>query len=257
MVSVCWRVLSFAVLLGHAVALLRARDESDDEYHQEYDVHVTSIGGVGTTSFIKELNMMTPPISTNNNRDLDTFKHLPFSRLIKEWKRRRYHRPKKIIYLYGDPVHALQSLEKRHYFYLQLRKVRSDRGGYLPRNLKQYIGSSNTESFQLEQHFDSFHNQCVLPVAFLRIDEKADHPDELADFLNVSSSEIRRGLEAWKKKRLARAAAERENFTLEEEIGRPQRNFDNDLRARMAGVIKKYADQPGWETIIPGKDCVP
>jgi hypothetical protein len=215
--------------------------QSSSDAVQEPAVYVVSIGGVGTTSFIHELSRLRPPITTNSPKDEDQVKHLPFGRLVQGGRR-----PEKIVYLFDDPVHALESLQRRGWFLHQSAKVRSDPipddGSLQPENLSQYAHDEHEDFFQLEQHFDSYYNQCEVPVAFLRASEKTDHPKELAAFLNTSKSEITRVLRSWTQRRETSLAAE-------------QQYDDARIRVKLQGLIQKYDSIHGFKAIIPGKDC--
>jgi len=240
-----------------------SRKEAVTHRTSELRVHVTSIGGVGTTGFMEELKQMSPRIVTNDPIDNDQIKHVPYSKLIGSASFRR-GKPQKIVYMYGDPTRAIMSLDRRGWFMIQARKTRSDPFPHpFPKNLKQYVDDMQEEFFQFEKHFDSYYQQCDMPVAFLRATEKTDHIKELAEFLEVNSTEARRVLVPWKK---AVSALQFEEDVVPLEFNPdvlPSNNTYEDvspetkakLNGKVARLMKKYDSLPGFKAIIPGKDC--
>jgi hypothetical protein len=177
----------------------RCRDSNSPGFvKQEVALHVSSFGGVGTTGFMHELSRMRPPLTMNDHTDQDCVKHVPYPML------RLRETPHKIIYLHGDPLRAVLSLDGRGWFLRQAKKLRVDPlpiQGHYPETLQEYLGSKR-DFLQLEQHFDSFRTQCEIPVAFLRISEKTDHNQELAAFLNVDVDQVKRVLRPWRKEKM-------------------------------------------------------
>lgn len=236
-------------------------------------VHVSSIGGVGTTGFMEELKQMKPTIVTNDPIDNDQIKHVPYSKLIQA-RGFQKEKPEKIVYLYGDPTRAIMSLDRRGWFLIQGRKTRTDPFPHpFPKNLKQYVDDMSEDFFQFEKHFDSFYKQCDIPVAFLRVKEKTDHVAELAQFLETNTSEVRRVLVPWKQVKMVGSSRVigKDQQELEASVVPLEFNPDvlpsnNDysevsqevkdkLKGKLAGLLKKYDSLPGFKSIIPGRDC--
>lgn len=178
----------------------RCRDSNSQGFRkQEVALHVSSFGGVGTTGFMHELSRMRTPLTMNSPTDMDCVKHVPYPML------RLRETPERIIYLHGDPLRAVMSLDGRGWFLRQAKKLRVDPlpvKGNFPESLQEYL-ESKRDFLQLEQHFDSFRTQCETPVAFLRITEKTDHNEELAAFLNVDVRQVNRVLRPWRKEKMA------------------------------------------------------
>jgi len=224
--------------------------ESDNELAEppRLRLHVSSIGGVGTTSMMHELNRLNPPIATNHHSDLDRIKHIPFGDKI------RKSAPDKILYIYGDPVHAVISLDRRGWFHHQAMKVRSDpwptglSKATGMTNLSQWLDDPGDDFLQLERHFGSFYHQCEFPVAFLLINEKTEHLDELAAFLETDKTQVARVLHEWKPERIT-ADTHPEPSTLDYD------GLKDRIAEKLKGIISKFKALPGFTTVIPGKDC--
>jgi len=93
---------------------------------------VVSYGGVGTTSTIRQ--METAGSMVNNVDDKDGLKHKPWQRTLEHVNFLRtlkncsaLAKPelsiRRIMYVYGDPVHAVVSLYRRSYVFEQFEKV--------------------------------------------------------------------------------------------------------------------------------------
>jgi len=241
----------------------KAQAETVTHRTSELRVHVTSIGGVGTTGIMEEMKQMSPAIVTNDPIDNDQIKHVPYSKLIGMAGFKRL-RPQKVIYMYGDASRAIMSLDRRGWFMIQARKTRSDPFPHpFPKNLKQYVEDMNEDFFQFEKHFDSYYTQCDMPVAFLRATEKTDHIKELAEFLEVNSTEARRVLVPWKQAASA-LQFEQEVVPLEfnPDVLPSNHSYDDvtpetkaRLKGKLSSLLKKYDSLPGFKAIIPGKDC--
>jgi len=241
----------------------KAEAETVSHRTSELRIHVTSIGGVGTTGIMEEMKQMSPPIVTNDPIDNDQIKHVPYSKLVGMAGFNR-ERPQKVVYLYGDPTRAIMSLDRRGWFMIQARKTRTDPFPHpFPKNLKQYVDDAQEDFFQFEKHFDSYYQQCDMPVAFLRATEKTDHISELAEFLEVNSTEARRVLQPWKP---AASALQLEEEVVPLEFNPdvlPSNNTYSDvspetkakLKAKLSSLMKKYDSLPGFKAIVPGKDC--
>jgi len=213
-------------------------------------LHVSSIGGVGTTGIMRELMRLQPPIATNHRGDVDKVKHIPFGDRI------RQRAPDKILYIYGDPVKAVISLDKRGWLRNQAFKVRSDKWpkneSADKNNLSAWLNDPGGDFLQIERHFGSFYHQCEFPVAFLFINEKTEHLDELADFLETNKSEVSRVLQPWKAARMAMDSyelVEPDSSTFDYDGVRDQ------IADKLKGAISKFKALPGFKTVIPGKDC--
>ncbi|CAK0827165.1 unnamed protein product, partial [Prorocentrum cordatum] len=83
-----------------------ARRGDGPEWKRPLRVHVTSVGGVGTTGFIEELRNVSARIRTNDPIDNDQVKHAPYLRLVGEvdagsvpHRRFKAKLPDKMIYL--------------------------------------------------------------------------------------------------------------------------------------------------------------
>jgi hypothetical protein len=220
-------------------------------------VHVSSIGGTGATFLMHELNKMVPPIITNDPADRDGLNNVPFGKGVQD------ARPGKILYLWGDPAHAVELLARRGQLISHAKKIRSDpwpeSGAWLPGNLSEYVDDAHDDFLQLEMHFDSFYNQCEIPIGFLRVEEETEYQSELADFLETTESEVSRVLQAWRWKRQETSEAELEDLAIREgstglrAVGdlRTRKKIENKLRS----LIDKYRQLPGFMTIIPGEHC--
>jgi len=220
-------------------------------------VHVSSIGGLGATFFMHELNKMVPPIITNDPADRDELKNVPFGKIVQG------ARPEKIIYLWGDPAHAVEFLARRGQLFSHAKKIRSDpwpqSGAWLPETLTEYVDDAHDDFLQLEMHFDSFYNQCEIPIVFLRVDEETEYQSELADFLETTESEVARLLQAWTWKRHDALEAKLEDLAIREGSTSLRAVEDRQMRKKiekkLRSVIDKYRQLPDFMTIIPGEDC--
>merc|ERR1740121_3162787 len=181
-----------------------------------------------------ELNKMVPPIITNDPADRDELNNVPFGKIVQA------ARPEKILYLWGDPAHAVEFLARRGQLISHAKKMRSDpwpqSGAWLPTTLSGYVDDAHDDFLQLEMHFDSFYNQCEIPIVFLRVDEETEYQRELADFLETAESEVARVLQAWTRKRQDAV----EDWQMRKKI-------ENKLRS----LIDKYRQLPDFMTIIP------
>lgn len=255
----------------------RCRDSLSSGFvKQEVALHVSSFGGVGTTGFMTEIGRIRPPPSMNDHTDKDCVKHVPYPML------RLRETPRRIVYLHGDPLRAVLSLDGRGWFLRQAKKLRVDPlpvRGKFPETLQDYLASKH-DFLQLEQHFDSFRTQCEVPVAFLRISEKTDHNEELAAFLNVSVAEVRRVLKPWRKEKMAvqllagpgqegtsepgpgepspaNSSTRRSSEGVYDELGLQgdKQQIVEMLRQKLHRITKKLSALPGFTVQIPGVHC--
>jgi len=246
-------------------------------------VHVTSVGGVGTTGFIEELRNVSARIRTNDPIDNDQVKHAPYLRLVGEvdagsvpHRRFKAKLPDKMIYLHGDPARAVLSVHRRGWFIIQARKTRTDAWPHpFPRNLFEY-SKWGDDLFQFEKHFDEFYSQCRFPIAFLRISEKTKHIAELAEFLEVDEDDVRRALVPWAGRPGVSMAQDAAGLRLAREGGglsvvpleynpdsHPSNNTYADvpqevkdsLSAKFASLRAKYDALPGFAVRGPGLTC--
>jgi len=255
----------------------RCRDSLSSGFvKQEVALHVSSFGGVGTTGFMTEIGRIRPPPSMNDHTDKDCVKHVPYPML------RLRETPGRIVYLHGDPLRAVLSLDGRGWFLRQAKKLRVDPlpvRGKFPETLQDYL-ASKYDFLQLEQHFDSFRTQCEVPVAFLRISEKTDHNEELAAFLNVSVAEVRRVLKPWRKEKMAvqllagpgqegtsepgpgepspaNSSTRRSSEGVYDELGLQgdKQQIVQMLRQKLHRITKKLSVLPGFTVQMPGVHC--
>ena len=77
------------------------------------NVLISSMGGVGTTFFIKHIKRHT---TTNDILNSDGFKHLPFPPFSS-------NKNIKYIYIYGNPIDSVISLFRRNHQVAQSRKL--------------------------------------------------------------------------------------------------------------------------------------
>ena len=183
--------------------------------HAHPNVVVISCGGTGTTTMMRELAAVEG-LRLNNDDDREGaiytdasghkqrapgMKHLPFGRLMQEYANHSQYNlreTRRILYLWGDPLHAVASLYRRHFETVQVTKTRSDpfsdgtfslaaAQAELPPTLEAYAMAEG-EPFQMREHFESYLNAVASwsadgdapKVAFLQMEKKAEHLDRLA-----------------------------------------------------------------------------
>lgn len=198
-------------------------------------VLISSFGGVGTSSFMRELSKLDPPLAINDVRNRDGLKHLPYDRLVVEHAA-DMDSIERILYIYGDPSHAVLSHYRRGFAKEQANETRSEPMKWkFPPTVERYA-STRYDAFQFQRHFDSFLQQCDRPIAFLRIAEKTDHVDGLAAFLSVDRSELQKALVPFEYASMAELSVERDL--------RPREAFDDDhLAIRVAELSHKIRSQ--------------
>lgn len=172
---------------------------------------IVSAGGIGTTTTLSEFHKI-PKLSTSTNcpGDNDGLKHLPFDRLVKEHAD-QLKSVKRILYLWGDPLHAVASLYRRGFHVMQATKTRSEpfadgtfskkaSATMTPKTIEEYA-KSHSDVFQMMKHIQSYlaaGNGTFSPaIAFLQMERKTDHLDKLAHFLNVPRSQLKKHLTPW------------------------------------------------------------
>ncbi len=211
--------------------------------HAHPNVVVISCGGTGTTTMMRELAAVDG-LRLNNDDDREGaiytdasghkqrapgMKHLPFGRLMQEYANHSQYNlreTRRILYLWGDPLHAVASLYRRHFETVQVTKTRSDpfsdgtfslaaAQAELPPTLEAYAAAEG-EPFQMRQHFESYLNAAASwtadgdapKVAFLQMEKKAEHLDRLAAFLGVEQSALDKVVSPWRDAEAAEAHAE-------------------------------------------------
>ena len=216
--------------------------------HAHPNVVVISCGGTGTTTMMRELAAVEG-LRLNNDDDREGaiytdasghkqrapgMKHLPFGRLMQEYANHSQYNlreTRRILYLSGDPLHAVASLYRRHFETVQVTKTRSDpfsdgtfslaaAQAELPPTLEAYAMAEG-EPFQMREHFESYLNAAASwtadgdapKVAFLQMEKKAEHLDRLAAFLGVEQSALDKVVSPWRDAEAAEAHAERQLAT--------------------------------------------
>ena len=205
---------------------------------------VISVGGIGTTTMMKELAQVDGlemnddgdkevNVYHNGTKGMSGMKHLPFGRLVDYWSDHLLH-AERVLYLWGDPLHAVQSLYRRGYQTIQASKTRSEPfsdGTFsharasveVPRTLKAFAAAEG-EPFQMLEHFQSYLNASTAgrkvggkvfapKVAFLRMEKKAEHLDRLAAFLGVEQPALEllnQVVSPWREAEAAELLAERQ-----------------------------------------------
>lgn len=166
------------------------------------DILISSTGGLGTTTFMQEMERVRPPLSLNHHADIDHLKHTPWRKIWQENSTAtKMHDVKKIIYLHGEIIRSILSLARRGYMNPQARKIRTDpvpkgMGADYP-TIQEYADLDG-DYFQLENHFNGFWYQCQYPIAFVDVTKKTDHLQELGAWLGVDPDELTRRLTPWR-----------------------------------------------------------
>ena len=216
--------------------------------HAHPNVVVISCGGTGTTTMMRELAAVEG-LRLNNDDDREGaiytdasghkqrapgMKHLPFGRLMQEYANHSQYNlreTRRILYLWGDPLHAVASLYRRHFETVQVTKTRShpfSDGTFslaaakaeLPPTLEAYAMAEG-EPFQMREHFESYLNAAASwsadgdapKVAFLQMEKKAEHLDRLAAFLGVEQPALEllnQVVSPWREAEAAELLAERQ-----------------------------------------------
>ena len=146
----------------------------------DFDVVVTSYGGVGTTFIIDFIRQY---YRVNDRIDKDKLKHLPYPPLS-------LNRDLKFIYLVGDPVMAAISLFRRNLHHHQSKKIiRGLRNKEQPipatMTIEQFA-SEGIDRFYFQEHFNNWYNFLhTNPVLFLKYDAIYDNLEKIFDFLNL------------------------------------------------------------------------
>ena len=145
-----------------------------DPILQKLDVLVVSFGGVGTTFLMRFLQKY---LTVNDPDDRDGLKHLP---VVPQTLNPRT----KIIYIYGNPVHAARSLFRREYHYAQAKKNGNPSLLPLETTLVDYAKNGSDELY-LTPQFNEWHDhfQHPNPILYIKYETIHDHIPELLTFL--------------------------------------------------------------------------
>lgn len=166
------------------------------------EVLLSSIGGIGTTTILHELNEVTPSLHLNDENDDDRLKHMPFHFLNTSMLTNL----KRIVYIHGDATHSVLSLHRRGWMQKQAMRIRSGSfkgvpgaGNMWKPSLDEFAEAEGDTYMQVEPHFESFRSQCKYPVGFLDITQKANPGvlKALAQYLHAPVSELKRVLRPW------------------------------------------------------------
>ena len=171
---------------------------------------IISAGGIGTTTAISEFHKI-PELESNCPNDSDGLKHLPFNRLVADHAEQLTD-VKRILYLWGNPMHAVASLYRRGYQVTQAMKTRSEPfpdGSHskaaseraVPRTIEAYA-ASKYDIFQMQKHIESYltnrNDTSFRPgLAFLQMERKTEHLDKLAHFLGVPRLSLKNHMSSW------------------------------------------------------------
>ena len=171
---------------------------------------IISAGGIGTTTAISEFHKI-PELQSNCPNDSDGLKHLPFNRLVADHAEQLTD-VKRILYLWGNPIHAVASLYRRGYQVTQAMKTRSETfpdGSHskaaseraVPGTIEAYA-ASKYDIFQMQKHIESYltnrNDTSFRPgLAFLQMERKTEHLDKLAHFLGVPRLSLKNHMSSW------------------------------------------------------------
>ena len=171
---------------------------------------IISAGGIGTTTAISEFHKI-PELEANCPSDSDGLKHLPYNRLVADHGKQLTD-VTRILYLWGNPMHAVASLYRRGYQVTQAMKTRSEPfpDGSLsktaseravPRTIDAYA-ASKYDIFQMQKHIESYltnrNDTSFKPaLAFLQMERKTEHLDKLAHFLGVPRLALKNHMSSW------------------------------------------------------------
>merc|ERR1719181_2540875 len=166
-------------------------------------------------------------------------KHTPFRRLKLEHGAQLWS-VEKVLYLWGNPRHAVESLYKRGYATLQAEKLHqyalNDKLAFESRFPKSVWGYAkrSKEPFEFEAHYDGFRAQQEFTIAFLHMESKTNNLVDLGYFLGCNVTELQYHLSPWQESAafelttLNELAERFPNTTITEEM------FANHTRYRVA-----------------------
>ena len=154
---------------------LRQPENEDAKVVAQPELLVVATGGVGTTAMMAELSTL-PQLAAvmNGHHNENGLKHAPLSRLISEHSN-EIKKVRRILYLWGDPTHAAESLYRRDYAAVQSVKVRTDpladgtwmpprwRDEYGPKGVPETIeayAAAKGDIFQFYEHAVSYLQPC-------------------------------------------------------------------------------------------------
>jgi len=224
---------------------------------------IISAGGIGTTTAISEFHKL-PELEANCASDSDGLKHLPYNRLVADHGKQLTD-VKRILYLWGNPMHAVASLYRRGYQVTQAMKTRSEPfpDGSLskaasqravPRTIDAYA-ESNYDIFQLQKHIESYltnrNDTSFKPgVAFLQMERKTEHLDKLAHFLGVPRLALKNHMSSWET--ACRAELADEETRLQGDMHQRAGAFNDSGSATAAREVVLAAEAVQSITYLPG-----
>jgi len=146
----------------------------------DFDVVVTSYGGVGTTFII---DFIKQHYRINDKDDKDKLKHLPYPPLS-------INNNQKFIYLFGDPLMAAVSLFRRNLQYSHSKKIirgLRNRQQPIPATMTiEQFASGGVDRFYFQEHFSNWYKSLhTNPVLFLRYETLYDNLEKIFDFLDL------------------------------------------------------------------------
>lgn len=178
----------------------------DPEPANPADILVVSMGGLGST--ITELELLSVPQLKGRLVTDRELKHLPFQRLVQHhaFNNGSLAHVKRILYLWGEPTHAVKSIYRRNYQIYMAQRMRSDsfessnsfasEDAFFatPQGIEEYAAAGH-DVFEMQKHIESYLNPHPGPfqpkVAFLQLEKKTHHLGMLASFLGVGPNEQR------------------------------------------------------------------
>jgi hypothetical protein len=162
---------------------------------------------------------------------------------------------RRILYIWGDPTHAVVSHYRRGWANVQASKTRTDpfaEGGYwgkeyMPSTLEAYAERPGEEMFQFEKHIESYATGIAgssnIQVAFWDIERKTLQLERLGAFLRVGANVLNSTLSPWED------ALEAELLALSS-LGNASRGPSMDetaaSEAEVASRAVEILDQPSW-----------
>ena len=158
---------------------------------------VATYGGSGSKTLVRGILNQDPPGSSRINlvRRHHTHQRVPYQEVPEG---------KKIIYVYGDPAHAIASFFRRaanedpddphpghrNFLARHCRNIEGDLGritaGY---SLEDFL-LTDDDPFGLAEHFHSWMTATVpYPILFVRYETLWDHVEEIFDFVGIARAE--------------------------------------------------------------------
>ena len=213
-----WRPCAAVVLgLGLAWALPPGRPHTHEiqwtvQSPDQPELLIVSAGGVGTSDLMHELRTL-PQLAAVMNKE-NGLKHAPLTRQVLQHST-EITNVRRILYLWGEPTHAAESCYRRGFAAMQAVKTRTDPladGTFKPPNWdSEYVAkgvpktiedyaAAEGDVFQFYEHLASYlhpgkdllANLTALLIdgsppelAFLQMEHKTEHLDQLASFLGI------------------------------------------------------------------------